>query len=280
MIVLIAEYRRRRSIAARTRAILSSSFTDLAILDRNGVVEDCNDTWAAARRLRILSPRRNPANGGCLIRSTRAREDVAEIARVRDALGAVLSGREAERTLECDWRSGGERRSSHLRLAAWSVERGGAVVAHLDVTASKRVEIEAQRALHELAHMNMRAGMGELVSAVTHETDPIADRIARQRAGAQAHAPRPAGHARGPGAARRRHRRRQPRRHARHRTRPSAHAQGTVRHAAGRSERHRHGRRPGPELIGGQRRGRCWWRTSIPTSRRSTPIACSSARWR
>ena len=94
-------------------------------------------------------------------------EDVAEIARVRDALGAVLSGREAERTLECDWRSDGERRSSHLRLCRLERRAGGAVVAHLDVTASKRLEIEARRALHELAHLNMRAGMGELVSAVT-----------------------------------------------------------------------------------------------------------------
>ena len=44
VIALITEYRRRRSIEARSRAILSSSFTDLAILDRNGVVEDCNDS--------------------------------------------------------------------------------------------------------------------------------------------------------------------------------------------------------------------------------------------
>jgi two-component system, LuxR family, sensor kinase FixL len=86
----------------------------------------------------------------------------------------VLSGREAERNLECDWRSGGERRSSHLRLCRLERRAGGAVVAHRDVTASKRLEIEAQRALHELAHMNMRAGMGELVSAVTHElTQPL-----------------------------------------------------------------------------------------------------------
>ena len=40
LIVLIAQFRRRRSIEARSRAILPSSFTDLAILDRHGVVED------------------------------------------------------------------------------------------------------------------------------------------------------------------------------------------------------------------------------------------------
>jgi hypothetical protein len=45
LIVLIAEHRRRRSVEARIRAILSSSLTGLAILDRNGIVEDCNDKW-------------------------------------------------------------------------------------------------------------------------------------------------------------------------------------------------------------------------------------------
>ena len=49
VIVLITEQRRRRSIEARRRAILPSSFTDLAILDRNGVVEDCSDRCPGIR---------------------------------------------------------------------------------------------------------------------------------------------------------------------------------------------------------------------------------------
>lgn len=38
-------------------------------------------------------------------------------------------------------------------------------------SARKRTDGEVQRTLHELAHMNMRAGMGEIVSAVTHEVN-------------------------------------------------------------------------------------------------------------
>jgi C4-dicarboxylate-specific signal transduction histidine kinase len=34
-----------------------------------------------------------------------------------------------------------------------------------------RAQGDVQRTLHELAHMNMRAGMGEIVSAVTHEVN-------------------------------------------------------------------------------------------------------------
>ena len=120
--------------------------------------------------LRILSPRRNPANGGCPIRSTRCpprmspRSPVFARRWTRCSPGARPSGPSSA--------TGGATASADRRtcaFAASSVERGGAVVAHLDITASKRLEIEARRALHELAHMNMRAGMGELVSAVTHE---------------------------------------------------------------------------------------------------------------
>jgi signal transduction histidine kinase len=169
LILMTREYRRRRNVEARIRAILSSSFTDLAILDRNGVVEDCNDKWAGARE--AANPFTAAKPGEPWLRDPHATpsDDPGEISHAQDALVAVLSGREAERTLECDWRIGGERRSSHLRIRRLDRQEGGAIVAHLDVTASKRVEVEAQQALHELAHMNMRAGMGELVSAVTHE---------------------------------------------------------------------------------------------------------------
>src|SRR5688572_15991154 len=46
VITLIREYRLRRSIEARVRAILATTFTDLAVIDSSGVVADCNDNWA------------------------------------------------------------------------------------------------------------------------------------------------------------------------------------------------------------------------------------------
>ena len=169
LIALIAEHRKRRSVEARNRAILSSSFTGLAIVDRFGIVEDCNEKWIGSRE--PLNPFTAAKRGEPWVPESAGipPDDHAAMARVRDALLAVLSGREAERTIECDWSAGGKRRSSQLRLCRIERREGGAVVAHLDVTESKRVEVDAQRALHELAHMNMRAGMGELVSAVTHE---------------------------------------------------------------------------------------------------------------
>jgi C4-dicarboxylate-specific signal transduction histidine kinase len=169
VIVLIAEQRRRRSVEARSRAILSSSFTDLAILDRHGVVEDCNDRRSGTRD--SANPFTAAKRGEPWLPDSPAMapDDPAGIAGVRDALLAVLSGHDAERTVECDWKTAGGHGSSRLRFCRIERREGGAIVSHLDVTASKRVEGEAQKALHELAHMNMRAGLGELVSAVTHE---------------------------------------------------------------------------------------------------------------
>ena len=169
MIALITEYRRRRSIEARSRAILSSSFTDLAILDLNGVVEDCNNKEAATRD--STNPFTAAKRGEPWLpeSSAMAPADPAGIARAHDALLAVLSGRDEERTVECDWKTADGHGSSRLRFCRIERREGGAVVSHLDVTASKRVEGQAQKALHELAHMNMRAELGELVSAVTHE---------------------------------------------------------------------------------------------------------------
>ena len=166
VIGLIREYRLRRRIEARVRAILATSFTDLAIIDPSGVLADCNDNWARTHATENPFTAEFghpwPRDPSGMPPHTRG-----EIERIREALQAVLSGRELERTLECDWQVGDERRSSHLRLRR--LERRGAVVAHMDLTALTRVKVEARRALHELAHMNMRAGMGELVSAVTHE---------------------------------------------------------------------------------------------------------------
>jgi C4-dicarboxylate-specific signal transduction histidine kinase len=168
---LVREYRLRRRLEARSRAILSASFADLAILDRHGIIEACNQNWTRTRAHDTTNPftAANPGQPWLTDAPAAPADARAELARVREALVAVLGGREPERTLECEWQSAHSRRSSHLRVRAMEGSDGGAVIAHLDVTARKRVEHDARHALHELAHMNMRAGMGELVSTVTHE---------------------------------------------------------------------------------------------------------------
>ena len=166
---LLVERRLRRRAESQNRAILSSMAADLALVTRTGVIETCNDNWARSvgsenpfmsagiSRPWIPAPEHVPA------------ENQGDLMRIRTALDDVLAGRDKEQIIEYAWQSGSERRWSHVRLRRLERAGGGAVIAHVDITPRKRMEAENQNTLHELAHMNMRAGMGELVSVVTHE---------------------------------------------------------------------------------------------------------------
>ena len=165
-VTLIVEHRLRRRAEAQNRAILSSVFADLAVLTPTGVLEACNESWL--RSAESANPFTLARIGEYWIKPSSA-ANPPDLAHAREALDLVLSGREAEQTIECAWQASTQWRWSQLRLRRLERAGGGAVVAHLDITARKRTEAEAQAALHELAHMNMRAGMGEVVSAVTHE---------------------------------------------------------------------------------------------------------------
>ena len=165
---LLVERRLRRRAESQNRAILSSMAADLALVTRTGIVETCNDNWA--RSVGCENPFMCAGVGASWIPAADCvpAENQGDLMRMRQALDDVLAGRDKEQIIEYAWQSGSDRRWSHVRLRR--LERGGgAVIAHVDITPRKRMEAENQNTLHELAHMNMRAGMGELVSVVTHE---------------------------------------------------------------------------------------------------------------
>jgi C4-dicarboxylate-specific signal transduction histidine kinase len=166
---LLIERRLRRRAESQNRAILSSMAADLALVTRRGVVETCNENWT--RSTGTENPFMPVRIGDPWIPESKQvpAENQGDLTRMRNALEDVLAGREREQIIEYAWQSGTDRRWSHVRLRRLDRGDGGAVVAHVDITPRKRMEAENQNTLHELAHMNMRAGMGELVSVVTHE---------------------------------------------------------------------------------------------------------------
>lgn len=171
IVALLVERRGRRRAEAQNHALLSSMAADLALVTREGVIETCNDNWSRASE--SDNPFTTTTVGQRWIqRSLRPPPDnLPDLFKIQEALDEVLGGREMERIVEYAWSANGQRRWSHLRLRRMERAEGGAVVTHVDITARKRTEGEVQRTLHELAHLNMRAGMGELVSAVTHEVN-------------------------------------------------------------------------------------------------------------
>jgi signal transduction histidine kinase len=56
-----------------------------------------------------------------------------------------------------------------IRMEALDRPEGGAVISHLDITASKNAEIETRRSKEELLHLNRIASMGELAASLAHE---------------------------------------------------------------------------------------------------------------
>jgi C4-dicarboxylate-specific signal transduction histidine kinase len=166
---LLVERRLRRRAESQNRAILSSMAADLALVSRTGIVETCNDNWM--RSLGAANPFIIRGIGRPWIPAAAdvPAENQGDLTRLREALDEVLAGGDNEQIVEYAWQTGSHRRWSHVRLRRLDRPDGGAVVAHVDITPRKRMEAENQNTLHELAHMNMRAGMGELVSVVTHE---------------------------------------------------------------------------------------------------------------
>jgi C4-dicarboxylate-specific signal transduction histidine kinase len=154
-----------RETADFSRAVLGSVSGDVAVLDAAGVVVTTNASWADA------VAGRNPtitARPGMVLLETVALPGESR-ARLAAAIDGVLSGERAQAAVEYSWDDAGGRHWSEVRIQRLNRQGGGAVLTHLDVTSHKRVEADAQRHLHELAHVNMVSGMGELAAAVAHE---------------------------------------------------------------------------------------------------------------
>ncbi len=148
-----------------SRAVLASVSGDVAVLDATGRLVATNESWDAVAA--SLNPVVKGASGSLFLDATTlAAEPRARLATV---IGAVLRDQLPQPTLELSWDDPAGRRWCEVRVQPLGRPARGAVLTHQDVTARKRVEAEAQRQLHDVAHVNMVSGVGELAAAVAHE---------------------------------------------------------------------------------------------------------------
>ena len=175
--VLLVDRRRRSRADAQNRAVLSCVFADMALVTADAVVEWCNDNWLRSRS--AANPFLSAARGEAWIQPpVDGTQQQPDHPRVRAALESVLSGAEAEHTLEYTWNDGARQRWSQLRICALRRPEGGAIIAHLDISGPKRVEEDARFVRHELAQQNLRVAMGEVVAGVAHElSQPLASSL-------------------------------------------------------------------------------------------------------
>jgi two-component system, LuxR family, sensor kinase FixL len=158
----VQDRREVRDSTDLSRAVLDSASGDVAILDRRGVVLAVNESWAASP-----NPTVQARVGGAVLEAIALPEQARM--QVETAVRSVLSGERPQATVEYGWDGSRGPCWSEVRVHRLNRSEGGAVLTHLEITARRRAEAEVQRHLHELAHVRMMSGMGELAAAVAHE---------------------------------------------------------------------------------------------------------------
>ena len=148
-----------------SRAVLASVSGDVAVLDATGRLVATNESWEAAAA--SLNPVVKGMCGTCILEATTLTGEPR--VRFATAIGAVLRDQLPQPKLEFSWDDPAGRHWCEVRVQPLGRPARGAVLTHQDVTAGKRAEVDAQRHLHEVAHVNTVSGVGELAAAVAHE---------------------------------------------------------------------------------------------------------------
>jgi C4-dicarboxylate-specific signal transduction histidine kinase len=161
--------RQLRESEAFNRAVLASHAGEVAVTDAAGVIVAANEAWIRAARGRV-----GPLAGqdvGTAFGSAGVERAAAANARdvARAILRSVLDGARQDSEAVAEWPGSNGRAWSEIRVRKLDGPERGAVLSHVDITARKRAEIQVQQHLHELAHLNMMAAVGELAASVAHE---------------------------------------------------------------------------------------------------------------
>jgi len=182
--LLLHERRRRRVAQGLSGAVLRSSSSPIAILDRGGTIVLVNPAWSAAAEASEASPANESGIGANYVEAWRLRstEEPEHATSILEGIGAVLDGRAAVFGAEYDGGSSGERR---FQLLVERLDRpeGGAVVTHVDITERTMTERVRDEWRRQTEHLNRAATLGELAASLSHE---LGQPLTSIRANAQA----------------------------------------------------------------------------------------------
>jgi two-component system, LuxR family, sensor kinase FixL len=151
----------RRQAETMHSAVLASMHDQIAIVDRDGVILEINESWAAQGRAGVgvnyLEICRTPGQ-------LPAESAPRMLAGIQAVLGGIL--RRFETEFPCPMGSGAWYEMSAEGLAQ---PGGGAIIVNTDITGRKRAEQEAREQRQELAHLTRVAMLGELSGTLAHE---------------------------------------------------------------------------------------------------------------
>jgi signal transduction histidine kinase/integral membrane sensor domain MASE1 len=172
-----------RESEALKSAILGSLTSGVAVLDRRGCIIAVNEHWRGLGCASSLSCTCQTTGDDLLAACQRDAESDDRAKRMSDGISAVIAGVAPHFVLQHS--NTGDDGMRYWVLAVHPLHHadGGAVVTHAEITERKRVELEAEAARAELAHMARVVTMGELTASLAHELNqPLTAIVANAQA--------------------------------------------------------------------------------------------------
>ena len=186
LIVLLLHERKRRRIAqGLSSAVLRSSSSPMAILDRGGTIVLVNPAWSAAAANADTLPVNQSNVGTNYLEGWRkwCEQNLEQAGSIYDGIAAVLDNRAAVYGAEYDGGVSGERR---FQLLVERLDRpeGGAAVTHVDITERTMTERVRDEWRRQTEHLNRASTLGELAASLSHELgQPLTSIRANSQAG-------------------------------------------------------------------------------------------------
>ncbi len=191
LLAAVLEERKRVTTALRKAeslhcAVLASLHEQIAVLDRDGIVVETNESWQRHTEHDGVGAfdRALPGENYLQICSTAAQQGDRRATRLLEAVSSVLEGRETRQQIEFPVASQEGVRWFDLSIEPLRRTEGGAVVTRADITSRKRAEGEANTQRQQLAHMGRAVVLGELSGAFAHELNqPLTSILGNAEAG-------------------------------------------------------------------------------------------------
>ena len=161
---------RLKESKALVKAVFSSLYGYVAVLDRDGHILAVNDAWSslAEKKEGILAAVEVGDNylDRCR-RAVAARDPIAD--KVLAGIESVLNGEREKLVVEYPGSLSPKERWFELVVQPLRRPEGGAVISHVDITARRQAELESHALRQEISHVARVAMMGELTASLAHE---------------------------------------------------------------------------------------------------------------
>jgi signal transduction histidine kinase len=150
---------------ALNAALVDSIASRAAIVDAHGVI-----AWISGERGADVPPwlpRESGANILQVLEPLAANQ--ADAAQLLEALRSVRADPSLEITTESRFTAGADDRYCEIHVRTLHRPDGGLAVTFHDVTGNRRLELDNQARLHEIAHLDRVASLGALATSLAHE---------------------------------------------------------------------------------------------------------------